>query len=355
MASRNLFLSLCLILTLLLLGYFAMPWLLWAYNVERAGPLLEQGLAWPEPRQVDSVPQVGNAEALDEALAHLAAAIRWRSDHPYAYRLAAHIYMARADWARAAEGLEHARQYAPLDPLVGWEAGLAYEHLWQLSEQVPYEPLLPRLVRAKIVAPEQPLDTPFCKPGRPASCYVGETSFVQSYADFPEEPGLPTPTLFQHAPSQIRLPLTLPSGQPAISFLMGLDPMAREWGSDGAIFQVWVEPTAGDTILLYEKEMDAQMAQQGWFPGWADLSPWTGQRVTLVFGTAAGPAGNAIADWYGWGDVMLTTTEGAQYRVLLPRLRMRQAWRAAQLSPGHFAGRAAQAAKTPEIKARWDA
>ena len=44
-------------------------------------------------------------EALEQALGHLAAAIRWQPDAAYAYRLVGRIYAARQAWPQAAEAL----------------------------------------------------------------------------------------------------------------------------------------------------------------------------------------------------------------------------------------------------------
>lgn len=109
------------------LVYLLGPLVLWAYSIERAGRLMEQGLSWPEPRQVDSLPQVANHASLDQAQDYLAAAIAWRPDHPHAYRLAGQIYAAEGDWPAASAAYAQAQAFAPKHPLIAWEAGLIYE------------------------------------------------------------------------------------------------------------------------------------------------------------------------------------------------------------------------------------
>ncbi|HWQ11708.1 MAG TPA: tetratricopeptide repeat protein [Roseiflexaceae bacterium] len=111
----------------------AAPSLLWAYHLDRAGALLERGLAWPQPRLADALPTVRDPRALDEARAHLAQAQRWRPDHPHAYRLAGHAALARGDWPAAVRALEAARARAPRHPLIAWETGLAYEQFWRAA------------------------------------------------------------------------------------------------------------------------------------------------------------------------------------------------------------------------------
>jgi hypothetical protein len=116
-----------------LLLALAAPSLLWAYHLSAAGPLLERGLSWPTPRLADSLPAASDPAALAEAERHLAAAGRWRPDHPHAYRLAGYAALARRDWPGAARLLEEARARAPRHPLIAWEAGLAYEQIWDAS------------------------------------------------------------------------------------------------------------------------------------------------------------------------------------------------------------------------------
>ncbi|MGH2541762.1 MAG: hypothetical protein ACRDIB_03135, partial [Ardenticatenaceae bacterium] len=101
------------LVALALLAATIVPWILWAYNVEEAGRDLDQGLVWPEPRSPNTLPRMRDEQSLEQALAHLAAAIRWRHDQAYAFRLASHVYGARREWLQAAEALEQARVIEP--------------------------------------------------------------------------------------------------------------------------------------------------------------------------------------------------------------------------------------------------
>src|SRR4051812_36399987 len=114
----------CILLTL---GWLSAPTLRWAYDIERAGWLMDAGLAWPSPRLADSLPQARDEQALDQALKYLDDAMRCRPEHAHAYRLAGQIYAARADWERAAVMLEQARTHTPQNPLYAWEASLIYD------------------------------------------------------------------------------------------------------------------------------------------------------------------------------------------------------------------------------------
>ncbi|MDQ4076242.1 MAG: tetratricopeptide repeat protein [Chloroflexota bacterium] len=95
---------------------------------------MDKGLVWPEPRGVETLPQVAEERALEAALEHLAVAARWRPNHEHAHRLAGRVYVARKEWMHAAEAFKQARERAPDNPLLGWEAGLVYDRMVGLIE-----------------------------------------------------------------------------------------------------------------------------------------------------------------------------------------------------------------------------
>ncbi|KPV49626.1 hypothetical protein SE17_31550, partial [Kouleothrix aurantiaca] len=74
--SRRLrLLALALMLLLVLaLAALAAPLALWAYDLQRAGQLLDAGIAWPKPRTAASLPKARDAGALRAALAYLGSA-----------------------------------------------------------------------------------------------------------------------------------------------------------------------------------------------------------------------------------------------------------------------------------------
>ncbi len=349
-----------LVVLLLVLGggaWLASPWLLWAYHVEQAGRFLDRGLAWPDPRYVDTLPVATDPAALERALELLERAVRWRPDHPHAYRLMGRVQMALGNWSEAAAALEQARQRAPNHPMIAWETGLVYEQMVRAIRSAPALPLTERLAaEAVLETPPVPIETPFCGDAdEPSRCYAGRTSFRLPYAGIGDQVPVEYPTFFLHPPAKARLRLRVPPEQTALRFVLGLDPVAAPWGSDGATFQVWVEPLAGRPQMLFEHRMDRPEAVEGWVPGWADLSPWAGQEVVLVLGTGPGLSGDTTGDWYGWGNVALTTPEAARYALQVPQVRMRQAW-----LDGGFTGEAivwrgdeARQAKRYEEALRW--
>jgi len=310
---------------LLALTWLLAPTLRWAYDIERAGRLMDVGLAWPTPRQANSLPQARDEQALDRALGYLDDATRRRPEHPHAYRLAGQIYAARADWARAAIMLDQARALAPQNPLYAWEASLIYNQMRQVVEQAPRASLMDAFAGGHLIAPGQLVKSLFCSDKGAASCYFGRGTYIQPYAAFPDRAAVELPVLFLHPPASLEQALFIPLAQPALSFVVGLDPVAREWRSDGATFRVWVTPPSGARQLVAELTLDRATALRGWAPGWADLTPWAGQTVTLALESHPGPADDLNDDWYGWGNLALTSAPAARYATLLPEQRMIQA------------------------------
>ena len=129
------------------------------------------------------------------------------------------------------------------------------------------------------------------------------------------------PVIFLHAPASLTISLAVPAALSGLRFVAGLDPVAREWRSDGARLRVWAAPPGGERTLVADLALDAEAARRGWAPGWADLTPRAGQTIALTLETHPGPAGDIADDWYGWGGLALTTPSAAHASALLPHLR----------------------------------
>jgi hypothetical protein len=227
--------------------------------------------------------------------------VRQRPEHAHAYRLAGEIYAARADWERAAAMLDQARARTPQNPLYAWEVSLIYEQMNRVVEQAPRVSLMDTFASGHLIAPGQLVKSLFCSDQGAASCYFGRSTYIQPYAAFADQAAVELPVLFLHPPASVEQSMLVPPDQPALSFVIGLDPVARDWSSDGATFRVWVTPSSGTRQLVTEVSLDRATALRGWVPGWADLTPWAGQTVTL------------------------TSAPAARYATLLPDLRMSQA------------------------------
>jgi tetratricopeptide (TPR) repeat protein len=309
---------------LLALAWLLTPTLRWAYDIERAGRLIDVGLIWPTPRLAASLPQAHDQQALDHALMYLDDAMRRCPEHAHAYRLAGEIYAARADWERAAAMLDRAHDLTPQNPLYAWEASLVYDQMNRVVEQAPRLALMDTFAGGHLIAPGQLVKSLFCSDQGAASCYFGRSTYLQPYAAFADQAAVELPVLFLHPPARVEQSVLIPPDQPALSFAIGLDPVARAWSSDGATFRVWVTASSGTRQLVTEISLDRATALRGWVPGWADLTPWAGQTVTLALESHPGLSNDLNDDWYGWGNLALTSATAARYATLLPDLRMIQ-------------------------------
>lgn len=336
--SRAVILS-CILGIVALLLYFSSPTLIWAYNISRAGQAMDAGLMWPELRRADSLPQLRNQQALGAALDYLAVAERWQPGKAYTYRLKGQVFAAEQQWDQAAAAFEQARVLEPKNGLLAWESSLIYEQLLSSITQAPQEDILPDLASATPDAPVQPIKTSYCKAGQPQTCYVGLDSYTLPYASLPNGPTTTSDVLFMHPPAAVRLTRPVYADHPALSFALGLDPNVRNWRTDGATFEIRIKSATGQEQVVYNYTIDRATAQRGWVPGWADLSPWAGQSVTITFRTTGGPSGDTTDDWYAWGNVKLTTVAAAKDALLMPAAKMRQAWQAASVDDQQFMAR----------------
>jgi len=303
------------------LAWLVVPLLLWAYDIECAGSWIDAGISWPDPRHADSLPQAYDRQALEQALPYLAAAIARRPADAHAYRLSGQVYAALGDWDHAAAAYEQAMALAPANPLPRWDASLIYRQMQQRVKRSPQTPLTDTFAAATLLAPGELVKSLFCNAGGAETCYSGRAVYRQPYAAYPDQAKRTLSVVFLHPPASLAQHISIPPDQAGLHFLVGLDPVARGWATDGAVFRVWVELVNGQRQLAAELPLDRATAQRGWVPGWADLRPWAGQTIMLILESDAGPQGDRTDDWYGWGDLTLMPADAARYAALLPQLR----------------------------------
>jgi hypothetical protein len=72
---------------------------------------------------------------------------------------------------------------------------------------------------------------------------------------------------------------------------------------DGVTFAIYVESDDG-AHQLFSTYIDPKHnpADRRWHPFTIDLSEYAGQKVTIIFETGTGPAGDYRYDWAGWGE-----------------------------------------------------
>jgi hypothetical protein len=220
---------------------------------------------------------------------------------------------------------DQARARAPQNPLYAWEASLIYDRMRRVVEQAPRTSIMDALASGHLIAPGQLVKSLFCSDKGAASCYFGRSTYIQPYAAFPDQAAIELPILFLHPPASIEQTLLIKPDQPALSFVVGLDPVARQWRSNGATFRVWVTPPSSTRQMAAEITLDRTTALRGWVPGWADLTPCAGQTVTLTIESHPGAVDDLNDDWYGWGNLAFTSAPAARYATLLPKQRLIQA------------------------------
>lgn len=137
-------------------------------------------------------------------------------------------------------------------------------------------------------------DTPIC--AEATGCErVSATSFTM-----PQD-GDERPTIFAHAPAQIAWPMQVPTAASFLWLSPALDPVAWGWGGDGVTFAVVVRHEGGEATLWSRHLSPAEPRDLDWQEVFIDLSPYTGQSVTLILVTTPGMADNNAGDRAGWG------------------------------------------------------
>jgi len=249
----------------------------------------------------------GAAEAYGQALALF-------HEERVRHRLSGDLARLRGDWAVARAEYEEAVLPVPDLPEVylnlararrqtgdrqgAVSACLAYRRL--TGEWPPglclVEDLLAELPKAGLDTPQSPLETPFCRSDAPDSCYVAQTAFTLPST------GESHPVLFAHPPAAVEYRIDL-TEDAYLAVWPLLDPQSWGWGGDGAVFEVSVTVPGGATRLLGQRLVTP--ADREWREWLLPLADWAGTSVLLRLETTPGEAGNAQADWAGWGQPLI--------------------------------------------------
>lgn len=115
--------------------------------------------------------------------------------------------------------------------------------------------------------------------------------------------------LYEHPP-YARLPyrISITPATRTFSFNVAMQPEVYDGSmpvcGDGVEFRLEVRDRNGRIARLYDRYIDPKHnpAERRWIPGSVDLGAYQAQTVDLLFTTTPGPAGDACADWAGWGD-----------------------------------------------------
>jgi len=108
--------------------------------------------------------------------------------------------------------------------------------------------------------------------------------------------------LFAHPPAAVEYRIDL-TEDAYLAVWPLLDPQSWGWGGDGAVFEVSVTVPGGATRLLGQRLVTP--ADREWREWLLPLADWAGTSVLLRLETTPGEAGNAQADWAGWGQPLI--------------------------------------------------
>ena len=108
-------------------------------------------------------------------------------------------------------------------------------------------------------------------------------------------------SISMHPPSQVKLPLLLPSGHVLLRSGIGIDPFVwqtEEPVGDGVSFIITVTDDVGEHIVLQHYiDPKNKIEDREWKDFMIDLSPWSGKKVILTLRTEGGPNNDTQADW----------------------------------------------------------
>jgi hypothetical protein len=119
--------------------------------------------------------------------------------------------------------------------------------------------------------------------------------------------------LFQHPPSEVRLPLTVPP-QAVFATGLGIDP--RSWDeteADGVRFVAEVRRESGETRRVLDEELVPQqrVRDRGWRFALVDLGAFAGEHVTLTLRTVGRET--PFFDWASWASPVVYVDNSARY------------------------------------------
>lgn len=122
--------------------------------------------------------------------------------------------------------------------------------------------------------------------------------------------GVTRDAIFMHAPRlRYPVPVEIPATARELTFGIGMDPGVWAVPSgvcgDGVNFSIELKDAVGRVFPLARHYIDPKHdpAARHWFDFTVPIGHWSGQDVTLLFSTEAGPSGSTCADWALWSNV----------------------------------------------------
>lgn len=295
------------------------PLAFWTWHIHQAGVLMDEAVAWPEPRYSDALPQLQNPPLLTTVRGHLKQARRWRPHHFHAHRMEAVTHMAQGNWLAAEGAIEAAVADAVRNPLVQFDRVLIHEQMmdhlaahpgqgvWQVVQDQQGTLLRPAAdrvcayldrstdcdaVNQTVPLPVKGLDPVLVREGRLLAVLSAEP---------------------------IEIEVSVPQAAPWLVFLAGVHPESSPPPPAGVRLTMAVQGEGqADWVQVSEVVLPPDSQATGWIPTQADLGRWAGTVVRLRLGAA--PFGPAV----GWADLSFQSAASAAFAMRTPEQRWQQ-------------------------------
>jgi hypothetical protein len=113
--------------------------------------------------------------------------------------------------------------------------------------------------------------------------------------------------LFEHPPSEIDYPMTIPADALSLNFCTGMD--HNVWSpekGDGVEFDIFIKQS-GKREKIFSEYIDPKNnpTDQKWHCSEINFSQYINTTINLSFVTLPGPKGDSGYDWAGWSDIHL--------------------------------------------------
>jgi hypothetical protein len=108
--------------------------------------------------------------------------------------------------------------------------------------------------------------------------------------------------LFMHPNSSVSYSITVPT-KALIAFNIATSPDSWTMEGDGVAFSIKIV-SSDIPLQIFSMYIDPKnnVADRRWHQEMIDLSAYSEKRITVIFETNAGPAGDNQFDWAGWGN-----------------------------------------------------
>ena len=110
--------------------------------------------------------------------------------------------------------------------------------------------------------------------------------------------------IFEHPDAEVQFNNVAIPQNAVLQFGIGMNPQVWDKAGDGVTFEIKVVDEKSAKIQIFSSYIDpkANSSDRKWVDHDVDLSDFSGQKVSFVFVTTAGPRGDPAYDWAGWSN-----------------------------------------------------